>query len=113
MKHIKAVNRPEKLNEVRDALDKAGCAKGMMITDIVGHGGQKGIEQVWRGEKYTVDLLPKVMLDLVVRDADVPTVKEVLLRVAPIGEFGDGKIFIYNVEEVIRIRTGETGEAAL
>jgi nitrogen regulatory protein P-II 1 len=113
MKHIKAIIRPEKLNEVRDALEKAGVHKGIMISDIVGSGIQKGIEQVWRGERYTLDLIPKVMMDMVVLDSDVPVIKKVLLETAPIGEFGDGKIFIYPVEEVIRIRTGEEGEQAL
>ena len=113
MKHIKAVIRPEKLNDVREALEMAGCYKGVMITDIVGHGNQKGISQVWRGEKYNVDLIPKVMLDMVVNDADVPAVKKAILASAPIGEYGDGKIFIYPVEEVVRIRTGEEGETAL
>ena len=113
MKHVKAVIRPEKLNEVRDALERTGACKGVMITDIIGNGSQKGIQQVWRGEKYTLDLIPKVMLDMVVKDTDVPIIKKALLEAAPTGEFGDGKIFIYNVEEVIRIRTGEEGEAAL
>ncbi len=113
MKHIKAVIRPEKLNDVRDALEKAGLHKGIMITDIVGSGIQKGIEQIWRGERYTLDLIPKVVMDMVVKDSEVALVKKVLLESAPIGEFGDGKIFIYPVEEVIRIRTGEEGEAAL
>ena len=113
MKHIKAVIRPEKLNDVRDALEKAGVYKGVMITDIVGNGSQKGIEQVWRGERSTLDLIPKVVMDMVVKDSDVAIIKNILLEVAPIGEFGDGKIFIYPVEEVIRIRTGETGEKAL
>ncbi|MDD2533878.1 MAG: P-II family nitrogen regulator [Eubacteriales bacterium] len=113
MKHIKAVIRPEKLNDVRDALEKAGIHRGIMITDIVGSGIQKGIEQIWRGERYTLDLIPKVMMDMVVKDSDVVIIKKVLLETAPIGEFGDGKIFIYPVEEVIRIRTGEEGEAAL
>ena len=113
MKHIKAVIRPEKLNDVREALEKAGVHKGIMITDIVGSGIQKGIEQIWRGERYTLDLIPKVMLDMVVKDADVPVIQKVLLETAPIGEYGDGKIFIYPVEEAIRIRTGETGDAAI
>jgi nitrogen regulatory protein PII len=113
MKHIKAVIRPEKLDSVRDALEDIGVSRGMMITDIIGNGSQKGIQQVWRGERFTLDLIPKVMIDMVVRDKDVAQVKKILLDVAPIGEFGDGKIFIYPVEEVIRIRTGEEGEAAL
>lgn len=113
MKHIKAVIRPEKLNDVRDCLEKAGCYKGIMISDIVGNGIQKGVTQVWRGERYQVDLLPKVMIEMVVKDEDVPIIKTVLLKCAKTGEFGDGKIFVYPVEEVIRIRTGEEGEAAL
>lgn len=113
MKHVKAVIRPEKLNDVRAALEKAGCYNGIMITDIVGHGNQKGIAQIWRGEKYNIDLIPKLMLDMVVQDKDVPAIKKALLESAPIGDIGDGKIFIYNVEEVVRIRTGEEGEPAI
>jgi len=113
MKHIKAVIRPEKLSNVRDALEKTGVYKGVMVTDIVGQGNQKGIAQVWRGEKYQLDLIPKVSVDLVVEDKDVQTVVDAILACAPIGEYGDGKIFIYPVEQVIRIRTGEMGEAAL
>jgi nitrogen regulatory protein P-II 1 len=113
MKGIKVVIRPEKLNDVREALEKSGCYKGVMITDIVGHGNQKGIAQVWRGEKYQIDLIPKVMLEMVVSDADVPAVKQAILASAPLGEYGDGKIFIYDMNEVIRIRTGEEGENAL
>lgn len=113
MKHIKAVIRPEKLNDVRECLEKAGCYRGVMISDIVGNGNQKGITQVWRGEKYQMDLIPKVMIEMVVSDADVPVIKQAILRCAQTGEHGDGKIFIYPVEEVIRIRTGEEGDAAL
>jgi nitrogen regulatory protein PII len=113
MKHVKVVIRPEKLNEVRECLKNAGCCKGLMITDIVGQGNQKGITQIWRGEKYTLDLVPKVMLEMVVRDQDVPTIRQAILECAWTGEPGDGKIFIYPVEEVVRIRTGEAGEIAL
>ncbi|HBQ64664.1 MAG TPA: P-II family nitrogen regulator [Clostridiales bacterium] len=113
MKQIKAVIRPEKLSDVRDALEKAGCYRGAMITEIMGQGAQKGITQTWRGEKYQMDLLPKVMIDLVVKDEEVDSIRKVLLESARTGAIGDGKIFIYNVEEVIRIRTGEEGETAL
>lgn len=113
MKQVKAVIRTEKLSDVRDALEKAGCYRGAMISDIMGQGTQKGITQSWRGEKYKMDLLPKVMIDLVVRDEDLPVIKKVLIDSARTGEIGDGKIFIYNVEEVIRIRTGEEGNDAL
>jgi nitrogen regulatory protein P-II 1 len=113
MKHIKAVIKPEKLNEVRDALEAAGCYRGITITDVMGQGTQKGITQVWRGEKYQLDLLPKVMIDLIVKDKDLESVKKVLLETSRTGDIGDGKIFIYNVEEAIRIRTGEEGDDAL
>jgi nitrogen regulatory protein P-II 1 len=113
MKQIKAVIRPDKLSDVRKALEKAGCYHGVMITNIMGQGSQKGITQVWRGDKYQVDLLQKVMIDLVVRDEDLPAIKKVIIESAHTGEIGDGKIFIYNVEEVIRIRTGEEGNDAL
>ncbi len=113
MKHIKAVIQPDKLTEVREALEKAGGYRGIMISDIMGHGVEKGITQTWRGEKFQMDLLPKVCIDMIVRDEDVPLVKKTLIESARTGEIGDGKIFIYNVEEVIRIRTGEEGEEAL
>ena len=113
MKQIKAIIQPEKMSDVRDALEKAGCYRGVMITDIMGQGIQKGITQAWRGEKYQMDLLPKVMMDFVVKDEDVALIKKIILESARTGEIGDGKIFIYNVEEVIRIRTGEEGDDAL
>ena len=113
MKHIKAVIRPEKLSDVRDCLEKVGCYKGVMISDIVGNGAQRGVTQIWRGEKYQMDLIPKVMIEMVVHDEDVPLIKQTIISCARTGEIGDGKIFIYPVEEVIRIRTGEEGEAAL
>jgi nitrogen regulatory protein PII len=113
MKQIKAVIRPEMLENVRTALSKIGCYRGVMISDILGHGAQKGIVQMWRGEKYQMDLIPKVMLDMVVLDEEVPIIKKAILESAPTGEFGDGKIFIYDVEDVVRIRTGEEGESAL
>lgn len=113
MKQIKAIIRPERLTEVRSALKKAGCYHGIMITDIVGQGTQKGVTQSWRGEKYQMDLIPKVMIDLVVKDSEVAAVKKVIIENARTGEIGDGKIFIYNVEDVVRIRTGEEGESAV
>jgi nitrogen regulatory protein P-II 1 len=113
MKQIKAVIQPEKLSDVRDALEKTGCYRGAMITDIMGQGIQKGITQSWRGEKFQADLLPKVMIDLIVKDEDVEVIKKAIIENARSGEYGDGKIFVYNVEEVIRIRTGEEGNDAL
>jgi len=113
MKQIKAVIRPEKLNDVRDALEKIGCFNGIMISEITGHGSQKGLTQTWRGEKYTVTFIPKLCITMVVDDKDVAKIKKAFLESAPTGEPGDGKIFISNVEEVIRIRTGEEGPDAL
>jgi len=113
MKQIKAVIQPDKLYDVRDALEKAGCYRGAMITDILGQGTQKGITQAWRGEKFQMELLPKVVIDLIVKDEDADTVKKIIIESARTGEIGDGKIFVYNVEEVIRIRTGEKNESAI
>lgn len=113
MKHIKAVIQPEKLSSVRAALEKTESYRGIIISDVMGQGNQKGIVQAWRGEKFQMDLIPKIMLDLIVKDQDVKNIVKLIYDSARTGEFGDGKIFIYNVEEAIRIRTGEEGELAL
>jgi nitrogen regulatory protein PII len=84
-----------------------------MISEIEGHGKQKGIVQQWRGEKYKVDLIPKIKLEIVVKDSEMEKIKKMLIGKARTGEIGDGKIFISTVDEVIRIRTGEEGETAL
>lgn len=112
MKHIIAIIRPEKLEDVRQALEKVGYS-GLMISEIEGHGKQKGIVQQWRGEKYKVDLISKVKLEIVVKDSEVDRIKKTIIENARTGEIGDGKIFISNIDEVIRIRTGEEGETAL
>ena len=113
MKHIKAVIKPEKLKDVKDAVKKVGC-NGIMVTEIEGHGQQGGIKQQWRGEKFELDLLPKMSVDLVVKDSDVDKVINAIINSARTGgEMGDGKIFVYDVERVIRIRTGEEGDSAL
>ncbi|MGD8401070.1 MAG: P-II family nitrogen regulator [Bacillota bacterium] len=112
MKQIIAIVRPEKCDAVRQALDKIGCS-GLMISEIEGHGKQKGLTQQWRGEKYSLDLIPKIRLELVVADQDLAKIKKAIIETARTGEVGDGKIFISNVDEVIRIRTGEEGETAL
>ena len=113
MKHIKAIIQPDKLNAVRQALEKTNSYHGIIVTDVLGQGNQKGIVQAWRGEKFQMDLLPKVMIDLVVKDTELGNVKKIILDATHSGEIGDGKIFVYQVEEVIRIRTGEEGENAL
>ncbi len=112
MKKIEAIIRPEKLDVVRRALEEIGCA-GLMITEIEGHGKQKGIVQQWRGEKYKVELLPKMKIEVVVKDQDVERITKTIIDNAKTGEIGDGKIFIYAIENAIRIRTAEKGETAL
>ncbi|NLZ47563.1 MAG: P-II family nitrogen regulator [Clostridiales bacterium] len=113
MKHIKAIIKPEKLDEVKAALKKVGC-QGVMTTEIEGFGQQGGIEQQWMGEKYELDLLPKTSVDVVVKDKDVDKIVNAIVSIARTGsDMGDGKIFIYDVAKVIRIRTGEEDDAAL
>jgi nitrogen regulatory protein P-II 1 len=112
MKKIEAVIRPEKLDAVKKALEQSGYP-GIMITEIEGHGKQKGIEQQWRGEKYKVDLLPKVKLEIVSADKNVDKIVKTILDAARTSVVGDGKIFVFPVEDAIRIRTGERGESAI
>lgn len=112
MKKIEIIIRPEKLDVVRKALELAGC-QGLMITDIEGHGKQKGVVQQWRGEKYKLDLLPKIKIETIVKDRDVDRIVRITISNAKTGEIGDGKIFISAVENAIRIRTFEQGDLAL
>lgn len=112
MKKIEAIIRPEKLEAVRSALEIAGCG-GLMISEIEGHGKQKGVVQQWRGEKYKVEILPKIKIEVVVRDQELEHITKTIIDSTKTGEIGDGKIFISNIENAIRIRTGEKGEAAL
>ncbi len=112
MKKIEAIIRPEKLNVIRNILEKAG-SPGMMITEIEGHGKQKGLVKQWRGKEYRVELLPKVKIEVVVKDNDVERIIIAISEAAKTGEYGDGKIFIYPIENAVKIRTGEKGEAAI
>lgn len=112
MKKIEAIIRPESIDAVRNALGEAGVA-GLMISEIEGHGKQKGVVQQWRGEKYKVELLPKAKVEIIVKDQDVERITKVIIDSAKTGEIGDGKIFIFPVENAVRIRTGEKGEAAI
>lgn len=112
MKHIIAIIRPEKLDDARRALEKVGYS-GLMISEIQGHGKQKGVVQQWRGEKYKVDLIPKIKLEVVVKDSELAVIKKTIAENARTGDIGDGKMFISTVDEVMRIRTGEEGEIAL
>ncbi len=112
MKKIEAIIQPFKLDEVKDALIKIGV-EGMTVSEVRGHGRQKGHTEVYRGHEYKIDLLPKVKLEMVVRDALTTQVIETLNTAARTGKIGDGKIFVSTIEEVIRIRNGDRGESAL
>lgn len=112
MKKIEAIVRPEKVDDIRKALETAGYP-GVTITEVEGHGKQKGVTRQWRGESYKVDLLPKVKLEIVVADKDADRIVGALTTAAKTGAVGDGKLFISDVKEAIRIRTGERGDIAL
>ncbi len=112
MKKIEAIVRPEKLDEVKRALEASGYP-GITITQIEGHGKQKGVTQQWRGEVYKVDLLPKTKVEIVASDRDLEKIISAIQKAAGTGNVGDGKVFVSNVDEVIRIRTGERGEKAI
>ncbi len=112
MKKIEAIIRPEKLDDVRRALEASGYP-GISITEIEGHGKQKGVTQQWRGEVYKVDLLSKTKVEIVVSDRDQEKIVSSIQKVAGTGTVGDGKIFVSDVMDAIRIRTNERGEKAL
>lgn len=112
MKKIEAIIQPDKFDEVKEALNSHGV-KGITITQVLGHGNQKGKKQLYRGIQTGISLLPKIKLEVVVADSHVDEIIDVVLKTAHTDTIGDGKIFIYNVEEAIRIRTGEKGETAL
>jgi len=112
MKKIEAVIQPFKLEDVKNALKAIGV-DGMTIIEVRGHGRQKGHKEIYRGQEYQVDLLPKVKLELIVASERADEVVQTLSNAARTGKIGDGKIFIYTVEEAIRIRNDERGEAAL
>ncbi len=112
MKKIEAVIKPFKLDEVKDALNAIGV-QGITVTEVKGFGRQKGHTELYRGAEYVVDFLPKVKLEIITSDALVPKIIETIETTAKTGRIGDGKIFVTHVDEVIRIRTGERGEAAI
>jgi nitrogen regulatory protein P-II 1 len=112
MKKIEAVIRPHTVEDVREGLLEAGF-RGMTLTEVKGVGRQKGHTEVYRGSEYQVDFLPKVKLELVVADDRTEPAVAIIVRCARSGQVGDGKIFITPVEDAVRVRTGESGEAAL
>ena len=112
MKLIKAIVKPFKSEEVKEALSGIGIA-GMTVTEVKGFGRQKGHTEIYRGSEYTVDFLPKTMMDIVVEDSQVEEAVDVIVKTANTGKIGDGKVFVIPVESAIRIRTGETDASAL
>jgi len=112
MKSITAVIKPFKLDEVREALAGVGIT-GLTVTEVKGFGRQKGHTELYRGAEYVVDFLPKVKIEVVVPDESADAAIDAIVKAAKTGRIGDGKIFVTNVEQVIRIRTGETDEAAI
>ncbi len=112
MKKIEAYIRPFKLDEVKDALTKAGI-KGMSVSEVKGFGRQRGHKEMYRGSEYTVDFLPKIKLEIVLKDSDLDAAIDAIIESAATGKLGDGKIFVYDVLDAIKIRTGESGETIL
>ena len=112
MKKIEAIVQPFKMEEVKEALKSIGI-DGMTISEVRGHGRQKGHKEVYRGQEYNVDLLPKVKFELVVLDSRLDEVLETIATAARSGRIGDGKIFVFDVAEAIRIRNGDRGDAAV
>ncbi len=112
MKKIEAIIKPFKLDEVKEALNTIGV-QGMTVTEVKGFGRQKGHKEIYRGAEYNIDFVPKIRIDIVVDNQIVENVIDSILKTASTGNIGDGKIFIYPVEEAIRIRTSERGKDAL
>ena len=112
MKMVTAIVKPFKLDEVREALSAIGV-QGITVTEVKGFGRQKGHTELYRGAEYVVDFLPKVKVEVVVKDDDVERCIDCIVKAAKTGKIGDGKIFVTSVEQVVRIRTGEVDEAAV
>lgn len=112
MKFVSAIIKPFKLDEVREGLSSIGI-QGMTVTEVKGFGRQKGHTELYRGAEYVVDFLPKVKVEVAVSDAMLESVLEIIQQTATTGKIGDGKIFVFDLNEVVRIRTGETGDEAL
>ncbi|TMG82342.1 MAG: P-II family nitrogen regulator [Betaproteobacteria bacterium] len=112
MKKVEAIIKPFKLDEVREALSEIGVT-GLTVTEVKGFGRQKGHTELYRGAEYVVDFLPKVKVEVIIGDSLVERAIEAIVKAARTGKIGDGKIFVTSVEQVVRIRTGESGEAAV
>jgi len=112
VKKIEAIIKPFKLEEVKEALSSVGV-QGLTVTEVKGFGRQKGHKELYRGAEYVVEFLPKVKLEIVIPDDKLKQVVEAIVKAASTGRIGDGKIFVYNIEDAIRIRTGESGDIAI
>jgi len=112
MKKIEAIIRPFKLEEVKEALVEEGV-RGLTISEVRGYGRQKGHTETYRGSEYRIEFVPKIKIEVIVGDSQVEKIVDAILKSGKTGQVGDGKIFIYNVEDVVRIRTGESGKDAL
>ena len=112
MKKIEAIIKPFKLNDVKDALHEVGL-QGMTVTEVKGFGRQKGHTEIYRGSEYTVDFLPKIKIELVIEDIQLAAATEAIIKAARTGKIGDGKIFVFPMEDAIRIRTEERGDKAI
>ena len=112
MKKIEAIIKPFKLDDVKQGLSEIGIT-GMTVTEVKGHGRQKGHKEIYRGAEYQVDFLPKIKIEIIVEQSNVDAVVKKILETARTGKIGDGKIFVLPVEEVIRVRTGESGKDAV
>lgn len=112
MKKIECIIRPAKLTAVKESLEAAGF-RGMTVTEVVGCGLQKGRTEIYRGSEYSINLLPKLKIEMVVPDHMLDRVLEEIMNSARTGEVGDGKIFVYNLEDAVRVRTGERGDSAI
>ena len=112
MKKIEAIIKPFKLEDVKDALAELGI-EGMTVSEVKGFGRQKGHTEIYRGSEYTVDFLPKIKIEVVLADGLLEDATAAIIKAAKTGKIGDGKVFIYNIEDAIRIRTEETGERAV
>jgi nitrogen regulatory protein P-II 1 len=112
MKKVEAIIRPFKVDDVREALSEIGV-RGMTMSEVKGCGRQKGHTELYRGSEYHIDFLPKIKIEIVVSDAMLNKVVDTILKTAKTGQVGDGKIFVYPIDDVIRVRTGESGEDAI
>ena len=112
MKKIEAIIRPFKLDDVREALSEIGV-RGMTLTEVKGYGRQKGHTELYRGSEYKIDFLPKIKIELIAADSMVENIVSAIIKAAKTGQVGDGKIFVSSVEDVVRVRTEESGEDAI